>query len=309
MTTARFVRRRALGLCAAAPALLLAPRARAGALTRISVLHTNDTHSRMEPFSTGQYKGRGGVARRATLIAKVRAQNPNVLLLDAGDTYQGTAWFNEFKGTIDAQVMDALGYDATAIGNHDFDAGVDKLAENLKLSPHLIPLSANFRVDDSCPLSERLRPHAIVERGPVRIGMFGLGVRFEGLVNPKLHAGVAYADPREAASEQVELLRERGCDVIIALSHLGYMGYRGEVGDVDWPKDVPGIHYVVGGHTHTFLTEPDVIAHKSGWRTSVMQVGHSGLNIGHAEFLVDSSGRTDVVSARPRGIGGRPVRA
>lgn len=300
-------RRRVLGLLAGAPALMLAPRARASSATRLTILHTNDTHSRMEPFENGKFKGRAGVARRATVFKAVRAENPNTFAFDAGDTFQGTSWFNAFKGEVDIKVMQALGYDATCIGNHDFDAGAAKLSENLKHASGLAPLAANFSIDDSSPLASQIRHHTVIERGGVKVGVFGLGIAFDGLVNPKLHKGLSYTDPREAAAAQVAALRDQGCQVIIALSHLGFSGYRGEVGDQEWPKDVAGVHYVVGGHTHTFLKEPKVVRSASGWETPIMQVGHSGLNVGRADLHVDAKGRVDVVAARPLGVGGRAL--
>ncbi len=286
------------------PTLLLPRRARAETVLRLTLLHTNDTHSRLEPFDSGPFQGRAGVARRATLIKRARAENRHTLVVDAGDTFQGTPWFNEFKGSVDIRAMQALGYDATAVGNHDFDAGADKLRENLELAPKLAALAANFVVEPSSPLAGRVEQSRIWEMNGRRIGLFGLGVRFEGLVNPKLHEGVRYRDPIAAAREQVELLRDRGCDVVIALSHLGYRGYSGEPGDLDWPKDVKGVDYVVGGHTHTFLKEPAIVAHRSGWRTPVMQVGHSGLNLGRAEILLDTRGGASVSYAAPMGVGG-----
>lgn len=289
---------------AVGPTLLLPRRAHAETVLRLTVLHTNDTHSRMEPFENGPFQGRAGVARRATLIKRARAENKHTLVLDAGDTFQGTPWFNEYKGSVDIRAMKAMTYDATAIGNHDFDAGAAQLRQNLDLAPRLAALSANLAVAPGSPLAGRLEQSRIWEMNGRRIGVFGLGIRFQGLVNPKLHEGVEYKDPIEAAREQVGLLRDRGCDVVIAMSHLGIKGYSGEPGDTDWPKDVKGVDYVVGGHTHTFLKEPKVIAHRSGWRTPVMQVGHSGLNLGRAEILLDTRGNATVTYAAPVGVGG-----
>lgn len=317
MTTTRTAlpaRRRALktltgagAALAVGPTLLLPRRAEAATALRLTVLHTNDTHSRMEPFDSGPFKGRAGIAKRATLIKRARAENKHTLVLDAGDTFQGTPWFNEFKGSFDIRAMRALTYDATAVGNHDFDAGAAKLRENLELAPRLAALAANFHVEPGSVLDGRVEASRIWEMAGRRVGVFGLGVRFEGLVNPRLHEGVSYRDPIAAAREQVELLRDRGCDVVIAVSHLGYKGYSGEPGDLDWPKDVKGVDYVVGGHTHTFLKEPTVVAHRSGWRTPVMQVGHSGLNLGRADIVVDTRGSARVSWAKPIGVGGRAI--
>jgi 5'-nucleotidase len=303
MTLSR--RRFVQAAAATGPVLMLGRRARAGDVRRVTLLHTNDTHSRMEPFDSGPFKGRAGVARRASLIKRVRAEAATVVV-DAGDTFQGTPWFNTFKGEVDIRAMNLLGYDATAIGNHDFDAGVPTLARDLKLAPKMGALAANFAVEKDCPLKGRVKPNLIVERGGVKIGLFGLGIAFHGLVNPKMHAGLSYIDPIAVARDQVGYLRDEGCEIVVALSHLGHRGRGGEPGDLDWPKDVAGVDYVVGGHTHTFLKEPIVIEHRSGWRTPVMQVGHSGINLGRADFVIDGRG-AEIASARPLGVGGRAV--
>jgi len=291
----------------AAPMVMLPSRAFASSSKTVTVLHTNDTHSRMEPFDKGPFKGKAGVARRMTLIRKVRKENPITYLFDAGDTFQGTPWFNAFQGSVDIQVMKKLGYDATAVGNHDFDAGAAKLSENLKHHPTLKALAANFVVGDGSELSGQIHPHHVFDRGGVKVGVFGLGVKFDGLVHPKLHPHIDWRAPVDVAREQVQLLREQGCQVIVALSHLGYKGYGGEIGDTGWPEKVKGVHYVVGGHSHTFLKKPKVVRHASGWETHVMQVGHSGLNLGRADLRVDAQGRVAFQRIRPVGVGGRAV--
>jgi 5'-nucleotidase len=302
-----FSRRRALGYLIAAPFLSLPRRARSATKTRITILHTNDTHSRMEPFAAGRYKGRGGVAARSAIVKRVRSMSQNTLLLDAGDVFQGTPYFNEYLGELDIRMMAAMGYDAVALGNHDFDAGVEQLAKNLLHKSKMKVLNSNYAVDPGSPIHSEVAKHWILDRGDVRIGLFGLGIAFHGLVNPKLHPGVSYEDPRTAAQREVAFLKSEGCSLIIAMSHLGYSGYRGEVGDQDWPRHIPGVNYVVGGHTHTFLKRPTVVRHPSGWETLVMQVGHSGLNLGHAQFDVDANGRVDARSSLPVGVGGRAI--
>lgn len=306
----RIARRKTFGLIAAAsvaPSLMLSRRVLAGEPFHLTLLHTNDTHSRMEPFEKGPNAGRAGVAKRATLIRQVRKENPNTLVLDGGDTFQGTAWFNEYKGSVDIEVMKALGYNAAAVGNHDFDAGADTLRKNLDLAPSLHALAANFVIEAGSPLDGRVRENAIVVKGGRKIGLFGLGVKFEGLVHPRMHPGVSWKEPVEVGNEQVAILRDQGCDVVIALSHLGYSGYAGEMGDTDWPTRVAGVDYVVGGHSHTFLKEPKMVAHPSGWKTAVMQVGHSGLNVGRADLWIDSRGKVALQRCRPLGIGGRAL--
>ncbi|MBL93020.1 MAG: metallophosphatase [Myxococcales bacterium] len=273
---------------AVAPTLLLPKRTLGQDAGSIALLHTNDTHSRLEPFDRGPYAGRAGVARRATALKKARSSNLYSLVLDAGDVFQGTPWFNRYHGEMDMKMLQALGYDGMVLGNHEFDAGIEQLRKALGFAPDMKIVSANYEVRGT-PLEDRVTPHHIFQKGPYKIGVFGLGIALEGLVNSKMCAGVKYKDPREAAKRHVQLLRERQCDVVVCLSHLGHEGYQGEVGDVDWPKDVPGVDYVVGGHTHTFLEKPHrVSAHKSHWETPVMQVGHSGLWLGTASLRINS---------------------
>ena len=271
-----------------APLLLLPKRGFSQTIGGVSLYHTNDTHSRIDPFQRGTHAGKAGVSRRATLLSRLRAQNNYSLLLDAGDVFQGTPWFNKYHGVVEMQMMAALGYDAMTLGNHDFDGGMKGLCAAISNAPQLEILCSNYHVEGTC-LESRVRKYNIFKKGPVKIGVFGLGIQLEGLVSQKLCAGVTYEDPRHTANEMVALLKEQGCHLIVALSHLGYDGYENEVGDVDWPKDVAGVNYVVGGHTHTLLSKPDMIKHKDGrWETAVMQVGHSGLWLGAANFEVSS---------------------
>lgn len=306
LSTRRHALRTALGVIAAGT-VLGSGRTRASGAAKVDtngtpaelvVLHTNDTHSRIEPFSGGPHKGKGGVARRAAYLRRERAKFGASLTLDAGDVFQGTPWFNAFHGSIDMQMLAAMGYDAMAIGNHDFDAGADRLAETLALAPDMAALT-HYAVKGSV-LEKRAKPWIIREFGALRVGVFGLGVVLDGLVNPKLAPHIAYSDPREAAARAVSHLRGAGSHVVIAVSHLGHTGYMGEPGDMDWTADVPGVDYVIGGHSHTFLDKPAVSRHASGWQTAVMQVGHSGLNVGRT--VIRFNGKTATI-ARSRPVG------
>ncbi len=247
------------------------------------ILHTNDTHSRMDPFPLdgGPFQGLGGVARRATLIRRIRARHPNVLLLDSGDIFQGTPYFNFFKGEIELEAMSAMGYDAATIGNHDFDNGVSGLAAMMPRATFPF-VSANYDVAGSL-LEPWVTPWTIREPGGLRVGIFGLGIAFEGLVLEELHEGVRYTDPFAAARRCVSELREQGCSLVICLSHLGYR-YRGpRASDIRLAREVPGIDLILGGHTHTFMDEPDVFSHANGHRTLVNQVGWGGIRLGRID--------------------------
>jgi 5'-nucleotidase len=256
------------------------------------ILHTNDTHSRMDPFPMdgGPFQGLGGVARRASLIRRVRAESPHVLLLDSGDIFQGTPYFNFFKGEIEFEAMSALAYDVATIGNHDFDNGVPGLAEMMPRATFDF-VSANYDVAGS-PLASRVRPWVIREVGGVRVGIFGLGIAFAGLVLEGLHEGVHYTDPFAAARRSVSELRTEGCSLIVCLSHLGYR-YRDDApSDTLLAQEVEGIDLILGGHTHTFMDTPDVYTQPDGRRTLVNQVGWGGMRLGRMDVVLGPGDET-----------------
>lgn len=285
---------------AAAGALLLPAGALAASEKRLVILHTNDTHSRMDPFPMdgGRNEGLAGVARRQTLIDRIRAEHRNVLLLDSGDVFQGTPYFNIFKGEVELRAMHAMRYDAATLGNHDFDNGVGGLVDMLHHAPDLKWVSANYEVAGS-RLEPHVEPHVILERGGIRIGIFGLGIAFDGLVLPDLHEGVSYEDPILAARRQTDALREAGCDLVVCLSHLGYR-YRGEdrPDDVSLAAEVPGIDAILGGHTHTFLDAPVAVERPAAAGGGadrppalINQVGFAGIRLGRLDFIFDGRGR------------------
>ncbi|MCK6569589.1 metallophosphatase [Myxococcota bacterium] len=301
-------RRAVLGsLGTLAGAALLAPRvARADAATsRVTLLHTNDTHSRLEPFEKGKLAGLGGIARRATLIRSLRARNPHTLVLDAGDTFQGTPYYNAFAGHAEFETMSAAGYDCVTLGNHDFDKGVDALVSAMTKARFAF-VSANYDID-APGLRARVVPHEVRTIGGRRIGLFGLGVSFAGLVSGSLHAGVRYQPPVATARATVDTLRQaHGVDAVVLLSHLGYFGHGAEPGDVELAEAVPGIDVIIGGHTHTFLDAPHVVRHRTGGQTAIVQVGSSGTHLGQVDLLfgpgaqVETHARWHLVDASSR---------
>ncbi|MFO8173683.1 MAG: bifunctional metallophosphatase/5'-nucleotidase [Gemmatimonadota bacterium] len=288
------MRRRRFFRTAGAAALggLLAPRRLLGSpaeSTHIVILHTNDTHSRIDPFPMdgGRFQGLGGVARRASLIRRIRNENEHVLLLDAGDIFQGTPYFNFFQGEIEFRAMSEMRYDAATLGNHDFDNGVEGLG---KMLPHaeFQFVSANYDVSAS-PLAHRVKPWTVRELGGVRVGIFGLGIAFEGLVLEQLHQGVRHTDPFAAARRSVAELREQGCSLIVCLSHLGYRYRDPQPSDTLLAREVEGIDLVLGGHTHTFMSQPDVHGHPGGRETLVNQAGWAGMRLGRVDVVMSGS--------------------
>ena len=254
---------------------------------RITLLHTNDTHSRIEPFGPGMggLSGRGGIARRATMVKQLRAELGPVLLLDSGDVFQGTPYYNQFKGKLDYRLMSMVGYDAATLGNHDFDSGVDALLEAMT-EANFPFLNCNFDCKDAPALGKRLLPWLVKEFPGVRVGLTGVGVDFQNLVAPKDHKGVAWRDPYQSLRPVVQHLREKQkVDLVVVLSHLGHDSKGERWDDLQMPKAVPGIDAIIGGHSHTFLDEPINVPTDHGTST-IFQVGFGGVNLGRMDFNV-----------------------
>jgi 5'-nucleotidase len=249
----------------------------------LTILHTNDTHSRIEPFplDDSRHANLGGAARRATLIKKIRSESSNVLLLDAGDIFQGTPYFNFFKGELDYKLMSAMGYDASTIGNHDFDAGLDGLRKVLPLAKFPL-ITANYDFSKTI-LKGYFDPFRIIQKGTVRVGVFGLGPTLKGLVDPRLTAETQRMPPGPIAQEMVQELRDKKCHLIICLSHLGYRP------DQRLAKEVSGIDVIIGGHSHTFMKQPDRIINSEGFSTLIHQVGFGGIRLGRIDLTFSRS--------------------
>ncbi len=257
--------------------------------TLITILHTNDTHSQIDPLPSNDklYPGKGGVARRATLVKRVRKQNRNTLLIDAGDVFQGTPYFNFYKGEVEYKAMSAIGYDVGTLGNHEFDNGVDALASAMKFA-NFDFVSANYDVRGTA-LESRLKRYAVRDVAGVRVGLFGLGISPVGLITPANFKGVAYHDPVAASREVVKILREtEHCALVIGMSHLGYYPNpkEGEVGDSQVAAQVDGIDFIASGHNHTFMEKPVSVTQPSGNETLIFQVGKSGIFVGRMDFIV-----------------------
>jgi 5'-nucleotidase len=225
------------------------------------------------------------MARRGTLVKQLRAQLGNVLLLDAGDVFQGTPYFNSYKGHLDYQLMSMLGYDAGTLGNHDFDNGVEGLLSAMAEATFPF-VNCNYDVRRAPALAKRLNPWIIKSFPGVKVGITGVGISFHGLVTDKNHEGVEYMDPVECLRPVVKHLREKEkVDLVVVLSHLGYNVPDLKIDDLKLAAAVPGIDAIVGGHSHTFLPEPTVVKTALG-TTLVAQVGFGGVNLGRMDFTV-----------------------
>ncbi len=257
----------------------------------ITILHTNDVHSHIEPFPSNHYKtpNKGGIARRATLVEKIRKENPNTLLLDAGDIFQGTPYFNFYGGEIEFKLMSLLKYDAATIGNHDFDNSVEGLYKQL---PHakFDFLSANYDFKNTI-LNGHVKPYKVFIKDTIKIGVFGLGIELQGLVDPKMYKETKYLDPIEIAQDMSRILKEEEkCDLIICLSHLGYTyDNKDTVSDLILASKTKNIDLIIGGHTHTFLDKPTVVKNRIGANVLVNQVGCYGINVGRIDFYFDDA--------------------
>ena len=255
----------------------------------ITVLHTNDTHSQIDPILENDqaYAGKGGVARRATLVKRVRQENPNTLLIDAGDVCQGTPYFNFYKGEVEYKAMSLIGYNAGTIGNHEFDNGVESLAKALQFASFDI-VSTNYDVRGSV-LESRVKPYAVNEVGGLRVGLFGLGISPTGLITPDNFKPLQYLDQVSTTRDVVKRLREQErCTLVLGMSHLGYYPEprNGAVGDSQVAAQVNGIDFIASGHTHTFMEKPVLQKNPAGKDTIIFQVGRSGIYVGRIDFTV-----------------------
>lgn len=248
---------------------------------QLFILHTSDTHSRIEPISAeaaDEYAGMGGVVRRAGFVKQFRGKHPDMLLLDCGDISQGTPYYNFFKGELGVKMMNLMGYDAMTIGNHEFDFGLENMARLFRMANFPVVCS-NYDVTGTV-LEGLVKPYTTFNRNGLKIGVFGLAPKMEGLVQADKCEGVVYNDPIEVAQKMADLLKnEEGCDVVICLSHLGYQ-LKNAPCDEELAQKTNHIDAILGGHTHTFMKEPAVYLNKDGQNVPVMHTGKSGIYVG-----------------------------
>jgi 5'-nucleotidase len=253
--------------------------------TKLTILHTNDMHSHIEPFSPDAPKmaGLGGMSARSAIIKRIRKEEKNVLLLDVGDVFQGTPYFNFFNGEPEFKLMSEMRYDACTLGNHDFDNGELGF---LKVLPHAnFPfLNVNYNFSDS-PLNGNIEKFKIFEKENIKIGVFGLGIELQGLVDKKNYGKIIYENPLEKGTEYATLLKNQyGCDFVICLSHLGYEYNNKKVSDIVLAENTKNIDLILGGHTHTFLIEPVEKKNLDKKKVLINQVGWAGVKLGKIDF-------------------------
>ena len=259
---------------------------------KLTVLHTNDQHSRIEPFDSSYSRNpnQGGFARRATLIQQIRSQEKNVLLLDAGDIFQGTPYFNFYGGELEFKLMSMMGYDAATMGNHDFDNGLDGFLKALPNAKFPF-ITSNYDFSNTI-LDGKTEKYKIFKKDGIKVGLFGVGIELDGLVGKKQYQETKYLNPVEIAQHYADFLRkEKGCDLVICLSHIGY-DYQDDadkISDKKLAAQTDNIDLILGGHTHTFLPEPLTFTNKSGKNVLVNQVGWAGLLLGRIDFYFDKN--------------------
>ena len=258
---------------------------------KITILHTNDTHSHIDPFPVDHPKNpnMGGAARRAAIIESIRKEEKNVLLLDAGDIFQGTPYFNYYGGELEFKLMSMMQYDLATMGNHDFDNGIEGFYAQL---PHakFDFVSANYDFKNTI-LNDIVKPYKIIIKDGIKIGIFGLGVQLDGLVDKKLYKETVYNNPIEVAQDMSRILKEeKKCDLVICLSHLGFK-YKDEPekpSDVILAQKTKNIDIIIGGHTHTFLDKPVIEKNSEGKEVLINQVGCFGVNLGRIDFYLSN---------------------
>lgn len=287
-----FLKQSILGGSALSLGLLPTGLFASGELIKLTVMHTNDMHCHIDPFPAdhAEYPGKGGLVRIAGLVSQARMENPNLLLLDGGDMFQGTPYFNYFKGNLMVEIMSKMGYDAGTIGNHEFDNGLDDIlsaARNAKF-----PLiSSNYDFSETI-LSGVVKDHHIIEKGGVKVGLYGLGIELEGLVGKLNYGKTRYNDPLQVALKMESLLKnDYHCDLVICLSHLGLSYEHGKISDKSLAPLTKYTDFIVGGHTHSFLDKPIVLNNAAGKQVIVNQAGWAALEIGKIDFIFDRTSK------------------
>ncbi|MDO4179787.1 MAG: bifunctional UDP-sugar hydrolase/5'-nucleotidase [Bacteroidales bacterium] len=254
------------------------------------ILHTNDTHSRIEPIPESdpnpEYAGKAGFVRRVTLIKEMREKNKDLLLFDCGDFSQGSPYYNMFGGEVEVKLMNEMGYDAGTIGNHEFDFGLDNMARIFRMANFPI-VCANYDVKGTV-LEGLVKPYVVLERDGVRIGVFGLSPVLEGLVQAHCYGGVVFKDPIEAAQQVADLLKEKEkCDLVICLSHLGWQGE--PYSDETLIPHTRNIDIVLGGHSHSYFDKTLFYKNLDGKEIPLQQMGKNAVYVGRMKVTLEKN--------------------
>jgi 5'-nucleotidase len=256
---------------------------------RLVILHTNDTHSTIEPFPSkhSKFPNMGGVSKRHTILQKIRSEEEHVLLLDAGDIFQGTPYFNTFNGELEMKLMSLLQYDAATMGNHDFDIGLEGFL-NAQQFANFPFLCANYDFSETI-LSGKTKAYHIFHKAGIKIGVFGIGIALKGLVPIDKYGNTRYFDPISTANKIASELKSKSCDLVICLSHLGFEYENKNINsDRKLAAETQNIDIILGGHTHTFFDKPLVLKNSKNKDVLVNQVGWGGVYLGRIDIDVES---------------------
>ena len=256
---------------------------------RLVILHTNDTHSTIEPFPSkhSKFPNMGGVSKRHTILQKIRSEEEHVLLLDAGDIFQGTPYFNTFNGELEMKLMSLLEYDAATMGNHDFDIGLEGFL-NAQQFANFPFLCANYDFSETI-LSGKTKAYHIFHKAGIKIGVFGIGIALKGLVPMDKYGNTRYLDPISTANKIASELKSKSCDLVICLSHLGFEYENKDINsDRKLAVKTQNIDIILGGHTHTFFDKPLVLKNSKNKDVLVNQVGWGGVYLGRIDIDVES---------------------
>jgi len=291
----KFIRNISLGAVAAGAGIPLSSWQSADA-DILTILHTNDMHSQIDPFPKDhpKFPGSGGFARIAKEVDEIKKLRSNVLLLDAGDIFQGSPYFNFFKGELEIKLMNEMGYDASTFGNHEFDNGIHELAKQVSKAEFPF-INCNYDLRNT-PLKSLHKPYITLKRGNAKIGITGVGIRLFGLADPENMKHLRYYDPVSSADKVAEhLKKEEHCDIVICLSHLGYKYSFDKVSDLVMADNTKHIDLIIGGHTHTFMKQPDIIKNKHGKQVIVHQAGWGGLRLGVLQLKLSKTGEPELI--------------
>ena len=256
---------------------------------RLVILHTNDTHSTIEPFPSkhSKFPNMGGVSKRHTILQKIRSEEEHVLLLDAGDIFQGTPYFNTFNGELEMKLMSLLQYDAATMGNHDFDIGLEGFL-NAQQFANFPFLCANYDFSETI-LDGKTKAYHIFHKAGIKIGVFGVGVALKGLVSEDKYGNTRYLDPISTANKIASELKSKSCDLVICLSHLGFEYENKSINsDRKLAAETENIDIILGGHSHTFFDKPLVLKNIKNKDVLVNQVGWGGVYLGRIDIDVES---------------------
>lgn len=269
-------------------------------LQRLTILHTNDVHSRIDPFPMDHrsYPGMGGAAKRAKIVKQIRKESEHVLLLDSGDIFQGTPYFNVFAGEPEMKLMSEMGYDAATMGNHDFDAGMEGFKKQLQHCDFPF-LTSNYDFDQTI-LKGATQKFKVFEKGDLRIGVFGLGIALSGLVPDKLFGSTKYLDPITVANDVAQRLKhDKKCNLVICLSHLGFEYKTDKISDQVLAQKTKNIDIILGGHTHTFLDTPFITKNLAQKPVLINQVGWAGLLLGRIDIGFQRGKKKKAIHSSP----------